>query len=560
MSGTYKVGSTPGADYVLLSAAVDAVNAATIDGNIVLEITSDITEPANFGLAKDLGMYTLTIRPDMDEDRTITFTQIAANTFPLGHFVIGYLKAGFTSAVNDTHHVGTSKVTIDGYAVGGTTKRLKFTTSAASLAGSSLITVYGNSDNVTIKNCMLENKSTGTTPRAIYYYARTVTDGIEAVPDNLTIENNHISSMGSPTGQGIVGVNSGTGPARPINMSILNNHVIAQGRCMEIHYFGTGLLIKGNEIKLSQQGNAGTTNYGLWVRTGVGPVNIIGNKFSEVSTKEAGTSGTLGTRAISCGSIEHNIFNNTFSGMNRTGAATANVSQSYIFLIGTGKVYNNTFYMPALTAPTTPGDYIALQTSVTKLYDIKNNIFVSDDDNKAIFIRDVNTTAPNYNIYNLRAGNTNAKVVSTYATLADYQTANPTLDINSKSVNVVFEDAAAGDLRLTGTSVLDVNLHVPVLSDVTVDMFGNARIGTTFAGAHQPDMTTATTAASAGSKQVMRTATGIQIALDSESLIEVYSINGKLIDRSVASGTYSRELANGVYLIRINGEPVKFVK
>lgn len=560
MSGTYKVGTTLGADYASLSAAVTAINAATIEGNIVLEITSDITEAANFGLAKDLGAYTLTIRPDLDENRTITFTQATANTFPVGHFVIGYQSTGFATAVDDIYHVGTSNVTIDGYAVGGTTKRLKFTTTSASLAGSSLITVYGNSDNVTIKNCILENNSTAATPRAIYYYARTITGGIEAVPDYLTIENNQISSMGSSTGQGIVGVNSGTGPARPINMSILNNYVIAQGRCMELHYFGPGLLIQGNEIKLSQQGNSGTTNYGLWIRTGLGPVNIIGNKFSEVSTKEGSASGTYGTRAISCGSIEHNIFNNSFSGMDRKVVATANVHQSYIFLVGTGKVYNNTFYMPALTVPTTPGDYFSIQNQTSKVFDIKNNIFVSDDDNKAVFIRDVNTTIPNYNIYYLRAGNTNAKVVSTYSTLADYQIANPTLDINSKSVNVFFQDAAAGDLRLTGTSVWNADLHVPVLPEVTVDMFGNNRIGTTFAGAHQPDMTTELENALVNGNRVLRTANGIMVELTKRSTIELYSLTGKLIDRAEVTGVYSKDLSNGAYVIRINGESSKFIR
>lgn len=560
MSGTYKVGTTTGADFASLSAAVAAINSATIEGNLVLEITSDITEPANFGLAKDLGTYTLTIRPDMDMDRTITFTQATANTFPVGHFVIGYQAAGFALAVSDTYHVGTSNVTIDGYAVGGTTKRLKFTTTAASLAGSALITVYGNSDNVTIKNCMLENNSTAATPRAIYYYSRTVNDVIEAVPDNLTIENNHISSMGSPTGQGIVGVNSGTGSARPANMKILNNYILAQGRCMELHYFGAGLLVQGNEIKLSQQGNAGTTNYALWIRTGVGPVNIIGNKFTEISTKEAGTTGTLGTRAISCGSIEHNIFNNTFSGMNRTGAATASVHQSYIFLIGTGKVYNNTFYMPALTAASTPGDYIAIQTQNSKVFDIKNNIFVSDDDNKAVFIRDVNTTAPDYNIYYLRAGNTNAKVVSTYATLADYKTANATHDINSKSVNVEFTDAAAGDLRLTGNSVSDANLLVPSLTEVPTDMFGTTRLATTFAGAHQADYVQTGTSAALLSGAIQKTSEGISINLKERSELSIHTISGQLVDKTTVTGSYNRNLPTGMYIVTINGVTTKYIQ
>lgn len=560
MSGTYKVGTTPGADYTSLSAAVAAINGATIEGNIVLEITSDITETTNFGLAKDLGSYTLTIRPDMDMDRTINFTQTTGNVFPVGNFVIGYLTSGFGLAVDDAYHIATKNVTIDGYAAGGSTRRLTFTTSNAALTNSALVSVYGDCDNVTIKNCILDNKSTASTPRAIYYYVRKGTS-IDVSPDNMLIENNQIISMGSSTGQGVSGVNSGASPvSRATNLTIKNNEVKAQGRGLEIHYYGTGLLIQGNDIKLSQQGNSGTTNYGLWVRTGVGPVTIAGNKFTEISTKEAGTSGTLGTRAISCGSIEHIIINNTFSGMDRKGAATVNVAQSYLFLVGTGKVYNNTFYMPALTNATTPGEYYAIHNTTSKAYDIKNNIFISDDDTKSTFIKEVNTAVPDYNIYYLRAGNTNARIVSTFATLADFKAANTTLDINSKSVNVEFTDAAAGDLRLTGSSVSDANLLVPRLPEVLTDQFGTTRLATTFAGAHQADYVQTGTHAPELSGIIHRTTEGVSIKLSEKSELSIFSSNGQLIEKVTTQGDYTKNLPGGMYIITINGVAVKFLK
>jgi hypothetical protein len=207
---------------------------------------------------------------------------------------------------------------------------------------------------------------------------------------------------------------------------------------------------------------------------------------------------------------------------------------------------------------------MALQTSVVKTYDIKNNIFVSDDDNKAVFIRDVNTTAPDYNIYYLRAGNTNARIASTYATLADYQTANPTLDINSKSVNVTFEDAAAGDLRIAGLSIQDMNLEVPKLAEVPTDMFGTVRANMTYAGAHQsvlPFIDPSTGTKNPGlTALIQRTATGIQLNLEQESVVEIYTMSGIMVDKTIASGTYSRNLSTGVYVIRINGNATKFIR
>ena len=51
MSGTYKVGTGETApNFALLSEAVTALNTNGLSGDVVLEITSDITEAANIGL------------------------------------------------------------------------------------------------------------------------------------------------------------------------------------------------------------------------------------------------------------------------------------------------------------------------------------------------------------------------------------------------------------------------------------------------------------------------------------------------------------------------------
>ena len=147
MAGTYMIGTGQVApNYATLSAAVADINTNGVGGDIELQITSDITEAANIGLAVNINGFGITIRPDADVDRTITFTQATDNAAASGHFVIGQknLTVSWTTpAITDINTIETSKVTIDGFANGFTTKHLKFTTASGSLAGSRLIMVIG---------------------------------------------------------------------------------------------------------------------------------------------------------------------------------------------------------------------------------------------------------------------------------------------------------------------------------------------------------------------------------------------------------------------------------
>ena len=152
-SGDYNIGT--GQTYTTLKAACDAINAGTVTGNITLYITSDLTESANVGLGVNTNGFSITIRPDADANRTITFTQLADNSSPTGHFVIGYPTSGLTVAWSDANTIATSNVTIDGYAVAGSTKRLTFTNTSASHTNARVIVVVGACQNTIIKNCII---------------------------------------------------------------------------------------------------------------------------------------------------------------------------------------------------------------------------------------------------------------------------------------------------------------------------------------------------------------------------------------------------------------------
>lgn len=61
--------------------------------------------------------------------------------------------------------------------------------------------------------------------------------------------------------------------------------------------------------------------------------------------------------------------------------------------------------------------------------------------------------------------------------------------------------------------------------------------------------------------KIMRTSTGISVELDGNAnSIELYNMKGVLMERAQASGSYTRDLESGAYILRINGVGHKFVR
>ena len=443
MHGTYKVGTNGTEDFASLSAAVTALNTNGVDGNVILEITSDITEAANIGLGVNTGSYSITIRPDVVSDpntdpvRTITFTQLADNTSPTGHFVIGYISSGLASSWSDANTIATNNVTIDGFAFGGNVKRLTFTNTAALHVNARVISVVGGCQNISIRNMTIENKSTHSgSPVCITVLPRKGT-AIDLAPSNVIIENNVLNATGS-VGMGVrltFSAASGTPTSKIAGFILRNNIITAQRRLLEFNY-NDGAQIYGNTFNLAQTVAPGALIYGVYGNTGIiGVINIYNNRFNQATITESATSGTYGIRliALASGPTAWNIYNNTFAGMNRTqtaGAATLNLSYIQVSF-GTANIYNNTFYMPALTSPSALGYYNAINNSnAQNAQKIKNNIFISNEPTASCaFVSNVCVSpgeSENNLYYNRQTSNTNAKYIATYATLDAYKSANTT--------------------------------------------------------------------------------------------------------------------------------------
>jgi len=568
LSGTYKVGVGETApNFASLSEAVTSLNTNGLAGDVVLEITSDITETVNIGLVNSSD-HSITIRPDADVNRTITFNKATDNAGPSGAFCIGI---GMGLAWTDL--AASKNITIDGYAVGGNTRRLKIATTATHHGGNGPILLMDDCSNIQIKNCIIHHvgASTGSSNYGIYLRVNTLY-GTKKMPSNVLIENNTITATQNTASQaiGIYAGSATTGITNGTNIVIKKNIITARTRGIFL-YFVDGLDVIENEFHIAQTANGVLSSAIMGNNGQTGNINIFGNKFIELKSANS-TAGAFGMRAIiASGGGTWNIHNNFFTGFDKTSATSGETMMQAIRCGSTTNIRNNTFYLNALTnKPTyteTPGEATAAYCAIniaagTPL--IKNNIFISNED--AVynsFIRGTVSGESDYNIMNLKAGNNYARFNLTYATFAAYKAAYPTKELFSKNVDVEFANAAAGDLSIAGASIKDEDLSVPRLASVLTDIFGTVRAENTYAGAHESELPFIISSFEGVQQQPIRvkqTSYGIEVELDGESNIELYNINGVLIDKTIADGIYTRELSKGMYIIRVNGQAQKFVR
>jgi len=153
-AGNYYVPNDPGNEsvfYTSLTDAFEAINFNGIAGDITLYINGDINQSTNVGLINPSN-YTITIRPDADVDRTITFNQTTDNAGPSGALCIGIKNS---IAWGDLAQA--KNIVIDGFAEGGSTRRLKIATSATQHGVNGPILLINDCSNIQIKNTIIHN-------------------------------------------------------------------------------------------------------------------------------------------------------------------------------------------------------------------------------------------------------------------------------------------------------------------------------------------------------------------------------------------------------------------
>ncbi len=488
MRGSYTVGTATDCDYATLAEAVKAfdVNMANglVTGDVEFLIASDLTETVNAGIINTTD-YTLTIRPDKDEDRVITYTTAADNAGPSGNLVIG----GDMRETNIPFvTTATKNVVIDGAAAGKDDRRLSI---VGTTTGGRTVVVYGKAENIVIKNCIIKHTRTSGATYALEVRTEKSTDN---APQNLVVENCYLEVTKTANAQVVYlnGSQRSTVAGNPTNTTIRDCEIVSNLRGMFL-YGAKDVTIEGCTFRMAKA-SGGYLAHGINGVTVFGTVNVKGNKFIEngtVNTVE-GDNG-LQTITASGGATVWMIENNYFAGYDALGAVTDKAIKLTAIRCGDSCVVrHNTFYMPKLTnAPATaamsatPVSLLYLAGAKTSL--VQNNIFVCNEDVANVsLIRGSLTANTTGNKFYCVEGN--GVIVAGAAMCADFAaltTNYPTQAATSKWVNVNFADAATGNLDLTGDSDGDVNLGVDALEAVTTDIYGTTRAAYTYAGAYE---------------------------------------------------------------------------
>ena len=475
LKGAYKVGGeTP--DFAKLSDAIAAIEANGMSGDVDLLICADLAENVNIGVTNN-SEYTLTIRPDKAEKRTITYGDQADNDGPSGHILVGALMA---KDFNTT--LATKNVWFDG-SVDGEGQYLEI---RAGAVGGRTIVFYGDVTNSGIKNCRIINPRATGTNYAVEIRTEKSTD---KRPVGIIIENNYIEDNGSANTQAIQfnGSQSATADGKPKDVVLRNNEIVANLR--GIFFNGAeNAVIEGNTFRLAKA-SAGFLAHGIMGNVQKGTIIVRGNKFLELGTMNvsAGEYGICGITASGNADVWV-IENNVFAGLDaKADVAGKIVTLRYVRCGDSCVVRNNTFYLPVQTyKPAT--ELVAAQAVTclwlagTKLYIAENNLLVSEETevNNSLIRGALNENVKN-NVFFHKGGNAavlaGAVVAKTWEEFAALEGT-----AGSKWTEPKFVDAANGDFAI---AEYNEGLLIPRLESVLKDIDGKDRAEQTCAGAYE---------------------------------------------------------------------------
>ena len=492
MSGTYTVGTGGSYDYSSMADAGMAIKAAEFTGDVTLLICTDLTETINTGIVNK-SEYTLTIRPDKDEDRTITYTTAKDNTGPTGVFVIGGDMTKTPGTTIGWASVPTKNVIVDGAAEGKTTPRLKITNE---VFGTNVL-LYGDVQDVVIKNCILVGRSSSTAYALVFRSENYSQTSKDIAPQNCLVENCVLQSSSSSSQTVYFQGNQAHSEAGwPASITIRNSTIKAHTRGIYVRQV-CNLNVEGCTFDMSNS-SGGILAHAIMGEGARGTINVKGNKFIKNSTANyhGGTYG-LQTITASGGADVWVIENNYFAGYDALKAIsnTTNGTEARLVAVRCGdycEVRHNTFHMPNLTKDQASKLVSASPTTLLWLagshqYPVQNNIFVCEETTANVsLIRGGLNENVTGNVFYHEGGN--AAIVAaapSCMTFADLETSYPTQAATSKWTNVTFADAANGDLSLAGSSDGDLNLAVDRLAEVLTDINGTARREKTYAGAYE---------------------------------------------------------------------------
>ncbi|KAB2921572.1 MAG: T9SS type A sorting domain-containing protein [Bacteroidetes bacterium] len=478
-AGTYNVGT--GQTYTTIANAITALNSNGVSGHVVFELMDETYAETGASLLINVtsnaptASSTVTFRPATGVTPEITITG-CTSTAGANQY------AGFTIS-------NTSYIIIDGSNNGSSTRDLTFIMNDGT-NGRDGIVMYGNCDNVQVKNLKVKYLLAGhtTTGRGIYANGQST-----GACDNLTIENCEI------------GENSGTlvGPHHGIGFTgssgsaiyctggtISNNLIYANIRGINLFWHnGSSSTFNcyGNTISLMNPAS-GNVTWGILHQNYAGTSNFYANRINSITQKSTTTSGMYGFGTLNgTASSVTNLYNNFLGGAfdhTSTGvpASIDVISFQDAPASVVVRVYHNTVVMNAMTKTASSRMTCMRFNPVSgSTFDIKNNIFINEKDNAVAYALHFGGTTTTFtsNYNNIYKSGSSANIGYSSSTaradLSAWNTAT-SQDAQSKSKAVTFTSAT--NFKLIAPSNGDVDLIGTPIAMVTTDFEEDVRSAT----------------------------------------------------------------------------------
>ncbi|NLO19182.1 MAG: T9SS type A sorting domain-containing protein [Ignavibacteria bacterium] len=482
MSGSYSVGTGSSNFMNTLSAAFAFVNLYGLNGNVTLNIISDINETA--GTPPTLnqwtnGQYSLTIQP-------------SGGTWTIeGSYNDGLILLN-----------GADKVTINGGSGKGLILKNNYSAGAAAVVRLKSLGTDLGCDNVTITNCKIYGGSASTAGcYGIYAFDNTaITNTPTPSPtagsgnNNLTITNNEFFK----SRHGVLVMGSTTSSLTNVNIS--GNTF---GSITPAEYIGTKAIwvenvnapnITGNTIFNMKANVASVVDgvIGIHINGYTYDGTIARNKIYGLSSTVANT-GVYGINVMS-GGTNMTIANNMISAITSANNSTSSTQfNPYGIRIDGGnnhKIINNTINMTGTQSGAGSSGSLTSALMVTQVVpflnictglDVRNNIFMNSitgsagTKSYAIYVPDKDAFAEcDYNDYYVSGTYGKLGYIGTteVTSLAALKTATEK-DANSITSNVTFLNASSGDLHLEGASLSNMDLLCPAITPAVAKDFDN---------------------------------------------------------------------------------------
>lgn len=450
--------TTDGEGFISLHQAIHYVNTFGLTSATNLYITDDLDETSN-ELKID--------RDDLTEITGLTIKPVSGET-PTIEVWGG--SGGDGIWINNTDYV-----TIDGSnSPGGDTRDLTIT--SADTTFSALIYTYGTT-NTTIANSILTYTGGSVSVSGI------VTN--ESGPNGtigLAVINNQIGSENGDFQNG-VGL-WGTSSVMADGSTVSGNRIHATYRGVTT-WWSLNNTIMNNTVSIDSPRADRSRYAAIYLALNGGKTVVTGNEIVGLQINRTTTAGFAAGILFNASLDTVLVANNMIAVDNfaNVGAATGNDVYGIAFDNAAGNsvnsIYHNSVRIGSSDETGIHAGFGAHQEIATaQTWNLRNNIFVSDQDaaNANAIYWPIDSNAQlntDYNNYFVSGASANLGLYNTTnaATLADWQTASG-VDANSSEVEVEF--VSTTDLRLTGSSVGDLNL-AGTPSSILTDIDGTTR-------------------------------------------------------------------------------------